>query len=111
MPPTWNRPFKSSLATVGRKLSRTAVGCDPNVAGQPQTSPPTDYYTPNYTEFMYILEGSVTLEDKDGREDTFKAGDAVIVPRGVPVKWKQSQYIKKYWVIYDVDPSSTTDGP
>ncbi len=78
---------------------------------QPQTSPPTDYYTPNYTEFMYILEGSVTLEDKDGREDTFKAGDAVIVPRGVPFKWKQPQYIKKYWVIYDVASSSTTDEP
>ena len=78
---------------------------------QPQTSPPSDYHTPNYTELMYILEGSVTLEDKAGREDTFKAGDAVIVPRGVAYKWKQSEYIKKYWVIYDVDPSSATDEP
>jgi uncharacterized cupin superfamily protein len=46
-----------------------------------------------------------------GKEDTFKAGDAVIVPRGVAYKWKQSEYIKKYWVIYDVDPSSATDEP
>jgi uncharacterized cupin superfamily protein len=78
---------------------------------QPQASPPEDFYTPNYTEFMYILEGSVTLEDKEGREDTFKTGDALIVPRGVPIKWKQPQYVKKYWVIYDVAPSKTTEEP
>jgi uncharacterized cupin superfamily protein len=78
---------------------------------QPQTAPSSEYHTPSYTEFMYILEGSVTLEDKSGREDTFKAGDAVIVPKGVAFKWKQSEYIRKYWVIFDADPSSATEEP
>jgi uncharacterized cupin superfamily protein len=53
----------------------------------------------------------VTLEDKSGREETFKAGDAFIVPKGVAVKWKQSEHIRKYWVIFDADPSSTTEEP
>jgi len=34
------------------------------------------------TEFIYILEGAVTLADKSGREETFKVGDAVLIPRG-----------------------------
>jgi mannose-6-phosphate isomerase-like protein (cupin superfamily) len=28
------------------------------------------------------MEGSVTFEDKSGREETFKVGDAVLIPRG-----------------------------
>jgi uncharacterized cupin superfamily protein len=31
------------------------------------------------TEFIYILEGAVTLLDTSGREETFKAGDAAAV--------------------------------
>src|SRR5207245_8470604 len=39
------------------------------------------------TEFIYILEGTVTFEDKSGRETTFKTGDAVLIPRGTEFAW------------------------
>jgi len=54
-----------------------------------------------YSEFMYLLEGSVALVDADGREETFRAGDAVLVPRGTELTWKQTEKVRKYWVIFD----------
>jgi uncharacterized cupin superfamily protein len=59
------------------------------------------------TEFIYILEGAVTLLDKSGREETFKAGDAVLIPRGTEFQWKKSDKLKEYWVIFDRDVAGT----
>ena len=53
------------------------------------------------TEFIYILEGAVTLADKSGREETFKVGDAVLIPRGTEFQWKKTDNLKEYWVIFD----------
>jgi len=64
----------------------------------PYTSGP---HEAGYSEFMYLLEGSVTLVDKDGREETFRAGDAILVPRGTEYTWKQTETVRKYWVIFD----------
>lgn len=84
----------------------------------PYTSGP---HNTKYSEFMYLLEGSVTLVDVDGREETFRAGDAVLVPRGTEFTWKQTERVRKYWVIFDrsdVAPATKTtflriepDGP
>lgn len=65
---------------------------------QPYTSGPD---TPGYSEFMFVLDGSVTLVDAKGREDTFEAGDAMFIPRGVTHHWKQSEVLRKFWVIFD----------
>jgi uncharacterized cupin superfamily protein len=59
------------------------------------------------TEFIYILEGTVTFEDKSGREETFKAGDAVLIPRGTEFVWKRTQNEKEYWVIFDREAAGT----
>lgn len=56
-------------------------------------------------EFMLVLEGSVTIVHEDGHEDTFRAGDAFVIPKGLPCAWLQTENIRKYYVIYD-DPSS-----
>ena len=59
------------------------------------------------TEFIYILEGAVTLLDKSGREETFKVGDAVLIPRGTEFQWKKSDNLKEYWVIFDREAPGT----
>ena len=59
------------------------------------------------TEFIYILEGSVTFEEKNGRETTFKAGDAVVIPRGTEFSWKRTDNEKEYWVIFDREGPAT----
>ena len=59
------------------------------------------------TEFIYILEGSVTFEEKNGREETFTAGDAVLIPRGTEFSWKRTENEKEYWVIFDREGPET----
>jgi uncharacterized cupin superfamily protein len=59
------------------------------------------------SEFIYILEGTATFEDKSGREETFKAGDAVLLPRGAEFSWKRTVNLKEYWVIFDREGSGT----
>ncbi len=72
---------------------------------EPATTGP---HTPKYTEFMYLLEGGVTLIDPDGRRETFKAGDAVLVPRGTTYTWQQAEPLRKYYAIFDLEPSGST---
>ena len=55
-------------------------------------------------EFMLVLDGSVTIVHEDGFEDTFRAGDAFVIPKGLPCQWKQSESIRKIYVIL-ADPS------
>jgi uncharacterized cupin superfamily protein len=58
-------------------------------------------HRPKYSEFMLLLEGSVTLVDGEGRQETFRAGDALVVPRGTEYTWVQPEKLRKYWVIFD----------
>lgn len=65
-------------------------------------------YMTKYSEFIYLLDGSLTLIDGDGREETFHAGDAALIPRGMMVTWKQPEKLRKYWVIFDHETAETT---
>ena len=55
-------------------------------------------------EFMVILEGSVIIVDGKGHEETVSAGQAFVIPKGMPLEWKQTEYVRKFYVIFD-DPS------
>lgn len=61
----------------------------------------------DHTELMHILQGSFTMIDtNDGRRETFKAGDTVLVPRGTSYIWDQkSGKVRKYWAVFDPVPS------
>ncbi len=52
-------------------------------------------------EFMYLLEGSVTMAVEDGNEVTIKAGEPFIIPKGLPCQWKQEGYVRKFFVIFE----------
>jgi len=49
-------------------------------------------------EFCVVLEGSVTIIDDDGHEDTFQPGDTFLVPKGFTGYWKQTETFKKFFV-------------
>jgi uncharacterized cupin superfamily protein len=51
-------------------------------------------------ELMHILKGSVTISDGQGREETFKAGETLFVPKGAPLGWKCSADVKKIYCIF-----------
>ena len=55
-------------------------------------------------EFMYFIEGGVTLTSSDGTVLQIKAGDAVTIPKEWTGVWDTDGYTK-IWVIYSADGS------
>ncbi len=56
-------------------------------------------------EFMYFLEGGVTLTSSDGTVQTINAGEAVTIPKEWTGIWDTEGYTK-IWVIYSEDGSA-----
>jgi uncharacterized cupin superfamily protein len=61
----------------------------------------TEFYE-NYPcdEFMYVLEGSVTVE-ADNFHHTYRKGDAFLIPKGFRGFWRQTEAMQKYYVIVE----------
>jgi uncharacterized cupin superfamily protein len=55
-------------------------------------------------EFMFFLEGSVTLSSSDGSVQVINAGEAVTIPKEWTGIWDTDGYTK-IWVIYSEDGS------
>ena len=55
-------------------------------------------------EFMYFIEGGVTLTSSDGTVTEISAGDAVSIPKEWTGIWDTDGYTK-IWVIYSADGS------
>lgn len=52
-------------------------------------------------EFMLVLEGAVTIVEATGRETTIGAGEGFVLPKGLNCAWKQTGYMRKFYVIFD----------
>ena len=46
-------------------------------------------------EFMFLLEGSITMALADGTKVTINAGEAFVIPKGLPCQWIQTDYVRK----------------
>ena len=57
----------------------------------------TDSY--GVDEFMFFLDGSVTLTSDDGSQMTINAGEAITIPKEWTGVWETEGY-RKIWVIY-----------
>ena len=55
-------------------------------------------------EFMYFIEGSITLTSRDGTKQVVAAGEAVTVPKEWEGVFETDGYTK-FWVIYSADGS------
>ena len=62
-------------------------------------------------EFMLVLDGAITIAYRDGHEDTFRAGEAFAIPKGLPIAWKQSETVLKYYVIHDGPTAAKASAP
>jgi len=62
-------------------------------------------------EFMFLLEGSVTIVGGNGDEITVNAGEAFVIPKGLPCTWKQEGYVRKYFMIFDDASGRAPDDP
>jgi uncharacterized cupin superfamily protein len=105
-----NGPNGLVAAEDGRTKSHTYFrGPNRSSVGVWETAPHTaaDFSTPQYSEAMFFLSGTVTLTQPDGSAHTFGPGDAVVVPKGATYKWS-SDTVRKFWVIFDQEPRSTS---
>lgn len=51
-------------------------------------------------EFMWLIEGECQIKNnKTGGVETVKAGQAFVIPRGYDCQWRQSGYLRKFYVI------------
>lgn len=50
-------------------------------------------------ELMYLLEGSVTLQDTEGGEVTVNRGDSVFVAKAAPCAWTSTVYVRKVYAV------------
>ena len=66
--------------------------------GTPMTTRLEPY---SVSEFMLLLEGEVTIVDARGNEQTMRAGDTFVIPKGMPCVWMQTGYVRKFYVIFD----------
>jgi len=62
-------------------------------------------------EFMILLEGSVTILDERGGSTTVKPGESFIIPKGLPCAWKQTGYVRKFFVIFDDSSGQKPEDP
>ncbi len=60
-------------------------------------------------EVMVVLEGSITIKDKSEHEETFRAGESFIIPKGTECAWKQYEYTLKFYAIHDNPDSREVD--
>jgi uncharacterized cupin superfamily protein len=49
-------------------------------------------------EACFVTSGSVTLTDRNGRSETFNAGQGFLLPRGFQGEWAQSDDFEKLFV-------------
>lgn len=50
-------------------------------------------------ELMYLIEGSMTLQDADGVDVTVNTGDTVFVAKGAPCAWNSTVYVRKVYAV------------
>ena len=51
-----------------------------------------------FDQCCFVLEGSLTIIDQSGHCDTFKPGDAFIIPRGFNGDWQMTERYKNFFI-------------
>jgi len=71
-------------------------------AGVWDCTPMTTKLAPyDVNEFMHVLEGTVTIIDQKGHEETIHAGASFVIPKGMPCIWKQTEYMRKFYFLFN----------
>ena len=57
-----------------------------------------------FDQCCFVLEGSLTVIDESGHAETFKPGDAFIIPRGFNGDWRMTERYRNFFIT--VEPES-----
>ena len=98
--------FPASILESGRPIQHGHAYFDDSkhgfTAGVWDCTPFTTTLRPYpFNEFMLILEGSVTIVEPGRRETTIQSGEAFAIPQGLNCQWKQTVYLRKYYVVFE----------
>jgi uncharacterized cupin superfamily protein len=102
---TWDPIPAESIASgdpVQRGHTYFSTANDSFTAGVWDCTPYEEVRGPySVDEFMVLLEGSLDIENEDGTMQSFRTGQGFVIPKGAVLQWKQSEYLRKFWVIHD----------
>lgn len=59
-------------------------------------------------EYMFLLEGQIIMVMPDGTQTIIKQGEAFIIPKGLECQWKMPGYVRKIFMILDLNNEPTT---
>ena len=63
-------------------------------------------------EFMWLIEGQAKIENSEtGESEVVRAGEAFVIPRGYRCRWRQSGYLRKFFVILEPTSVVIPDAP
>jgi uncharacterized cupin superfamily protein len=57
-----------------------------------------------YDQCCFVLEGSLTITDDAGYAQTFRTGDAFMIPRGFNGVWTMTEQYKNFFVTVEPKP-------
>lgn len=52
-------------------------------------------------EFMWVLEGQVSMVDADEKAILVKPGETFCIRNAIPISWKQAGFLRKFYMTYD----------
>ncbi len=61
-------------------------------------------WTFSWDEFVYILEGEVTIREEGGATHTLGAGDSAHFPIGLKTEWSVPRFVKKVFTLRTPEP-------
>ena len=61
-------------------------------------------WTFGWDEFVYVIEGQVTITEEGGATHTLRAGDIAHFPLGLTTYWHVPEFVKKFFTIRTPEP-------
>ena len=96
-------PVTRAWASKDRELFAKTVyeGKRFNVVVMAGNTAKTRFENIDYDEFVYVMNGQVTLTEDDGTSQTFKTGDFFMVPKGFSGEWHSqgNRYYQELFVM------------
>ena len=57
-----------------------------------------------WDEFVYVLDGEVTIREEGGAVHTLRPGDSAHFPLGLKTTWHVPRYVKKFFTLRTPEP-------
>ena len=101
-------PIESDMITAGNPVARGAIltqSEDRKVSSGLWTCEPGEFdWNFTWDEFVYVLEGEVTITEEGGKSYTLGPNDMVRFPLGLKTHWKVTRSVRKFFVVRTPEP-------